>query len=150
MLSTTAYETRKADFLAYKDTLTKEPTGNTKKEYYVGRFDKEGWEFIHTQLETSGTSEEHVPSSVCSCANDCLHSDTNGIYMLTDAQARNLLNHSKVEYVNINTDAYPGTYLINPDTSFASLSCGTTRSQSSSFSTAFMKSSVIAIDILKF
>ncbi len=115
MLSTTAYETRKADFLAYKDTLTKEPTGNTKKEYYVGCFDKEGWEFIHTQLETSGTSEEHVPSSVCSCANDCLHSDTNGIYMLTDAQARNLLNHSKVEYVNINTDAYPGTYLINPD-----------------------------------
>ena len=46
MLTTEEYSVRKEAFLAYKDTLTKEPSGDVKKEYYVGCVDKEGWDFV--------------------------------------------------------------------------------------------------------
>ena len=106
---------REETFLAYKDTLTKEPSGDVKKEYYVGCYQKSDWEFIHEELKKDGSLEDNIPSSTCDCHNDCLHSDTNAIYLLTDSEATSLRNHPKVLYVNINSDAYPGTYKINPD-----------------------------------
>ena len=115
MLSTTAYESRKADFLAYKDTLVKEPSGDVKKEYYVGCKDKSDWVFIHEELMKDGSLEDNIPDDSCDCANDCLHSDTRGVYLLTNTEATALRNHSKVTYVHINAAAYPGTYMDNPD-----------------------------------
>ena len=115
MLSTTAYESRKADFLAYKDTLVKEPSGDVKKEYYVGCKDKSDWVFIHEELMKDGSLEDNIPDDSCDCANDCLHSDTRGVYLLTNTEATALRNHSKVTYVHVNAAAYPGTYMDNPD-----------------------------------
>ena len=52
MLTAELYEARKKDFLAYKDTLVKEPTEESvKKEYYVGCYNKSDWEFIHEELK---------------------------------------------------------------------------------------------------
>ena len=115
MLTTEEYSARKETFLTHKDTLTKEPSGDVKKEYYVGCYQKSDWEFIHEELKKDGSLEDNIPSSTCDCSNDCLHSDTNAVYLLTDSEATSLRNHSKVEYVDINADAYPGTYQINPD-----------------------------------
>ena len=115
MLTAEEYSVRNEAFLTYKNTLTKEPSGDVKKEYYVGCYQKSDWEFIHEELKKDGSLEDNIPSSTCDCSNDCLHSDTNGIYLLTDSEAASLRNHSKVEYVDINADAYPGTYQINPD-----------------------------------
>ena len=115
MLTAEEYSVRKEAFLAYKDTLTKEPSGDVKKEYYVGCYQKSDWEFIHEELKKDGSLEDNIPSSTCDCSNDCLHSDTNAIYLLTDSEATSLRNHPKVEYVDINADAYPGTYKVNPD-----------------------------------
>ena len=115
MLTAEEYKAREESFLAYKDTLTKEPSGDVKKEYYVGCYQKSDWEFIHEELKKDGSLEDNIPSSTCDCSNDCLHSDTNAIYLLTDSEATSLRNHPKVEYVDINADAYPGTYQVNPD-----------------------------------
>ena len=116
MLTKEAYEARKKNFLAFKDTLAKEPTGESqKKEYYVGCYKKEDWEFIHEELKKDGSLEDNIPSRSCDVINDCLFSDTIGIYLLNDAEVASLRNHSKVEYVSINVDAYQGTYLENPD-----------------------------------
>ena len=115
MLTVEEYNSRKADFLAYKDTLVKEPSGDVKKEYYVGCKDKSDWVFIHEELMKDGSLEDNIPDDSCDCANDCLHSDTRGVYLLTDTEATALRNHAKVTYVHINTGAYPGTYMDNPD-----------------------------------
>ena len=109
------YESRKADFEAFKDTLPKEPSGDVKKEYCVGCFQKSDWEFIHAELMKDGSLEDNIPTDECECVNDCLQSDVRGIYLLTDTEAIELRSNSKVDYVNVNICAYPGTYQSNPD-----------------------------------
>ena len=116
MLTAESFEARKKDFLAYKDTLVKEPTGESvKKEYCVGCYNASDWKFVHEELKKDGSLEDNIPSASCGVINDCIHSSTRGIYLLTDVEAASLRNHPKVVYVDINVDAYPGTYLQNPD-----------------------------------
>ena len=115
MLTKEALEVRKNNFLAYKATLSKEPTGESqKKEYYVGCFNKSDWEFIHEELKKDGSLEDNIPSGSCDVINDCLFSDTIGIYLLNDAEVASLRNHSKVEYVSINVNAYPCLLYTSP------------------------------------
>ena len=112
---TTAYEDRKLSFESFKNTQPKEPSGDVKKEYSVGCFQKSDWEFIHAELMKDGSLEDNIPTDKCECINDCLQSDIRGIYLLTETEATELRVNSKVDYVNINVDAYPGTYAENPD-----------------------------------
>ena len=110
------YNQRKIDFELEKDSLEKEPSGaDVKKEYWVGCYTKDDWEFIHAELMKDGSLEDNIPTDVCECPNDCLQSETRGIYLLTDTEASALQNHPKVKYLHINTAKYPGTYLTNPD-----------------------------------
>ena len=109
------YNQRKTQFETQKDTLPKEPSGDVKKEYSVGCFQKSDWEFIHAELKKDGSLEDNIPTDKCECINDCLQSDVRGIYLLTDTEATELRANPKVDYVNINVDAYPGTYAENPD-----------------------------------
>ena len=102
-------------FQIYKDSLPKEPTdSDVKKEYYVGCYSADDWHFVHDILIQDGTLEDNIPDHSCECTNDCLHSATRGIYLLTDSEAEELRNSPRVEYVNINAGKYPGTYLQNP------------------------------------
>ena len=104
------------EFEIIKDSLPKEPTDpDAKKEYYVGCYSADDWHFVHEILMQDGTLEDNIPDHSCECVNDCLHSATRGIYLLTDSEAEELRNSPKVEYVNINTGKYPGTYLQNPE-----------------------------------
>ena len=103
------------DFESYKDSLPKEPTDpDAKKEYSVGCYSADDWHFVHEILMQDGTLEDNIPNHSCECINDCLHSATRGIYLLTDSEAEELRNSPRVEYVNINVGKYPGTYLIDP------------------------------------
>jgi len=104
------------EFEIYKDSLPKEPTDpDTKKEYCVGCYSEDDWHFVHEILMQDGTLEDNIPDHSCECINDCLHSPTRGIYLLTDSEAEELRNSPRVKYVNINTGKYPGTYLRNPE-----------------------------------
>ena len=102
-------------FEEYKDTLDKEPTDpNFKKEYIVGCFTPDDWTHIHQVLLEDGTLEDNIPSQTVDCVDDYKHSPTRGRYLLNDAEAEQLRNHEKVDYVNINTIKYPGTYKQDP------------------------------------
>ena len=109
------YESRKAIFEEEKSRAPKEPPGDVKKEYCVGCFQKSDWEFIHAELMKDGSLEDNIPTDKCECINDCLQSDVRGIYLLTDTEATELRANTKVDYVNVNVCAYPGTYQSNPD-----------------------------------
>jgi len=110
------YELRKEKFLAYKDTLEKVPTDpDAKKEYYVGCHSAEDWQYIHEVLMQDGTLEDNIPDHCCECCNDCKYAPRRGIYLLSDSEAEELKNHSRVRYVNINAARYPGTFADNPD-----------------------------------
>ena len=108
-------EQRRKDWETYKDTLTKAPTGDVKKEFCVGCFQKSDWDFIHVELMKDGSLEDNIPTGKCDCINDCLQSDVRGTYLLTETEAAELRKNPKVDYVNINIDAYPGTYAPFPD-----------------------------------
>jgi len=113
---TSDYETRKEDFLVYKDTLEKVPTDpDAKKEYYVGCHSAEDWQYIHEVLMQDGTLEDNIPDHCCECPNDCRHAPRRGIYLLSDSEAEELRSHPRVRYVNINASRYPGTFMDNPD-----------------------------------
>ena len=102
-------------FEEYKDTLDKEPTDpNSKKEYIVGCYTPDDWTHIHQVLLEDGTLEDNIPPQTVDCVDDYKHSPVRGRYLLNDSEAEKLRNHEKVEYVNINTAKYPGTYAIDP------------------------------------
>lgn len=102
-------------FEEYKDTLDKEPTDpNSKKEYIVGCYTPDDWTHIHQVLLEDGTLEDNIPPQTVDCVDDYKHSPVRGRYLLNDAEAEKLRNHEKVEYVNINTAKYPGTYKQDP------------------------------------
>ena len=102
------------EFQSLKDTWVKEPSSG-KKEYCIGCYSKDDWEFIHEELKKDGSLEDNIPTSSITVTDDKLNSDTRGVYLLTDAEAQELKKHSRVEYVHINTAAYPGTYADNPE-----------------------------------
>lgn len=109
-------DARKEEFEKIKATAPKEPTGSSdKKEYIIGCHSKDDWVYVHEILTKDGTLEDNIPNQKVDCPDDCLHSPVRGRYLLNDAEASELKKHPKVEYVNINTAAYPGTYQDNPD-----------------------------------
>ena len=104
-------------FEEYKDSLPKEPTDpNSKKEYIVGCFTPDDWTYIHQILLEDGTLEDNIPPQTVDCVDDYKHSPLRGRYLLTDIESEKLRNHDKVDYVNINTIKYPGTYMQDPST----------------------------------
>ena len=109
------YNQRKAAFESHKNTLEKEPSGDVKKEYWVGCYSKDDWEIIHMLLLEDGTLEDNIPNDHVDCPNDCRQSETRAVYLLTDTEVTALKNHPLVKYVHINTAKYPGTYASNPD-----------------------------------
>ena len=90
------------------------PPGTGKKAYSIGCYQKSDWEFIHTELKKDGSLEDNIPSGSITVTDEKLHSDTRGTYMLTDAEAEDLKKHEKVKFVNIDYNAYPGTYQPDP------------------------------------
>lgn len=96
-------------------TSTECPTDpNTKKEYTIGCYTAEDWEYIHEVLMRDGTLEDNIPSHCCECANKFEHSPTRGTYLLTDAEAEELSKHERVQYVNINHTKYSDTFKPDP------------------------------------
>tara|TARA_B100001094_G_scaffold288972_1_gene305550 strand:+ start:11778 stop:14051 length:2274 start_codon:yes stop_codon:yes gene_type:complete len=99
-----------SEFEAHKNTLPKEPEGDVKKEYIVGCENASDWQYIHEVLIQDGTLEDNIPNHCCESVDDCPHSATRGVYLLTSSEVEELKKHNKVFYVHINYKKYPGTY----------------------------------------
>ena len=88
---------------------------NAKKLYAVGCYTAEDWQYIHEVLLKDGTLEDNIPHHCCECADLKEHSETRAVYLLTDEEAAELLNHPRVEYVHENYESYPCKYKPNPE-----------------------------------
>jgi hypothetical protein len=88
---------------------------NAKKLYAVGCYSAEDWKYIHELLIQDGTLEDNIPHECCDCADLKEHSETRAVYLLTDQEANELLNHPRVEYVHENYESYPCKYKPNPE-----------------------------------
>jgi len=88
---------------------------NAKKLYAVGCYSAEDWEYIHEVLLKDGTLEDNIPKESIECADLKEHSLTRAVYLLTDQEANELLNHPRVEYVHENYESYPCKYKPNPE-----------------------------------
>jgi len=88
---------------------------NAKKLYAVGCYTAEDWQYIHEVLLKDGTLEDNIPHHCCECADLKEHSETRAVYLLSDEEAAELLNHPRVEYVHENYESYPCKYKPNPE-----------------------------------
>jgi hypothetical protein len=88
---------------------------NAKRLYAVGCYSAEDWEYIHEVLLKDGTLENNIPKESIECADLKEHSATRAVYLLTDQEANELLNHPRVEYVHENYESYPCKYKPNPE-----------------------------------
>lgn len=88
---------------------------DSKKIYAVGCYSPEDWKYIHEVLLKDGTLEDNIPHHCCECADLKEHSETRAVYLLTDKEAAELINHPKVLYVHENYESYPEKYKAPPE-----------------------------------
>lgn len=86
-----------------------------KKLYAVGCYSAEDWQYIHEVLMKDGTLEDNIPKESIECVDLKEHSDTRAVYLLTDEEAKELLNHPRVLYVHENFESYPQKYKAPPE-----------------------------------
>jgi len=88
---------------------------NSKKLYAVGCYTPEDWKYIHEILTKDGTLEDNIPCDCIDCADLKEHSPTRAVYLLSDEEATELLNHPRVQFVNINYASYPEEFKAPPE-----------------------------------
>lgn len=88
---------------------------NAKKLYAVGCYTPEDWDYIHEVLTKDGTLEDNIPCDCVECADLKLHSSTRAVYLLTDEEAEQLKNHSRVEFVHEDYASYTKKYKVPPE-----------------------------------
>ena len=111
-ISSTNVET--PGFSDFKKTLPQEPEGDVKKLYAVVCHNGRDWRDIHRELVKENSSEDYVPTPAIGCFDGKEHSQTRGVYSLTESEASELRKNSKVKDVSIDTASYPGTYKPDP------------------------------------
>ena len=89
---------------------------SVKKEYTIGCYSADDWEYIHEVMMRDGTLEDNIPNRSCECSDKFEHSPTRGTYLLDDVEAEELSKHERVEYINLNPSKYPGTFKQDPTT----------------------------------
>ena len=71
----------------------------TLKRYTIGATSAEAWHRIHNLL-TFASSEEYVPDRSVTCTNSKSQSATRSTYELTEEEANNLQNDSRISYID--------------------------------------------------
>ena len=86
-----------------------------RKKYAVGCYTAEDWEYIHEILLEDGTLENNIPSESIGCSDLKEHSPTRAVYLLSDEEAEELKNHSRVEFVHLDYSSYPENFKAPPE-----------------------------------
>lgn len=86
-----------------------------KKLYAVGCYTSEDWQYIHEILTRDGTLEDNIPNEHIECADLKEHSETRAVYLLSESEAEELLNHPRVQFVHIDYSSYPEQFKPPPE-----------------------------------
>lgn len=86
-----------------------------KKIYAVGCYSSDDWIYIHEVLTTDGTLVDNIPEESIECVDLKEHSPTRAVYLLSDKEAEELINHPKVQFVHINYSSYPEEFNPPPE-----------------------------------
>ena len=87
----------------------------SKRRYAVGCYTPEDWDHIHEVLLKDGTLEDNIPVEHIYCVDIKEHSPTRAVYLLTDEESTELINHPRVKFVNEDFASYPIKYKPNPE-----------------------------------
>lgn len=90
-------------------------SSSVKKSYAVGCYSPEDWQYIHEVLTKDGTLEDNIPKESIECVDLKEHSETRAVYLLSDEEAEELLNHPRVQFIHINYASYPEKFKAPPD-----------------------------------
>lgn len=101
------------------------PSPTEKNFYTVGCETEEDWIYIRDALlNENWLDDEEIPTEACECVSDKKVGHTRGIFMLTDAEAEQLKQHSKVEYAHHDGAYYEEHYRMPDDEIFFGLEYG--------------------------
>ena len=59
----------------------------------------EDWQYVHDILMQDGTLEDNIPSRSCECVSDMCCSPTRSVYLLSDDEVAQLINHERVKWI---------------------------------------------------
>jgi hypothetical protein len=77
-----------------------------KKYYQLSTNTEAEWDELNAELTSAGHDSQSVPSREIECVDDQLHSLTRGTYLLTDAEAEQLKNDPRIQFINIDYKRY--------------------------------------------
>lgn len=77
-----------------------------KKYYQLGTHTEDEWDQLNAELTNRGHSNEYVPDRIVELIDDQLHSLTRGTYLLTEEEAEQLKNDSRIKFINIDYKKY--------------------------------------------
>lgn len=80
---------------------------NEKNLYSIGCYTAEGWQQIHAELTSDGSSDSCIPSRCVTCSDIKEHSQTRACYELTDEEAEHLKTHPEIKYIHLDPVHYP-------------------------------------------
>ncbi len=78
----------------------------SEKYYQLGTHTTEQWAELHAELIADGNTYASVPSREVTVEDEKPHSPTRGSYLLTDIEATNLKDDSRVKFINIDYSMY--------------------------------------------
>lgn len=81
-----------------------------KRTYAVGCYSATDWNCIHDELTHEGCISNYITTRIVECVDEKKHSDTRAVYLLTDAEAEELKNHSDIKYVHLDIPSNPDVY----------------------------------------
>ena len=67
--------------------------------YEISVHTPDDWQYVHDILMQDGTLEDNIPSRSCDCVSDMCCSPTRSVYLLSDDEVAQLINHEKVNWI---------------------------------------------------
>lgn len=74
-------------------------TSDEPQPYEICVHTAEDWQYIHEILMQDGTLEDNIPTRSCECISEKCCSPTRSVYMLSDDEVAQLINHEKIRWI---------------------------------------------------
>lgn len=87
------------DPFASRQVHSRSYTSDEPQPYEICVYSADDWQYIHNLLMQDETLEDNLPSRSCECLSDKCCSLIRSVYMLSDNEAAELINHEKIKWI---------------------------------------------------